>query len=256
MNLPFVFILSTMVLAGSSVIVFKPFRKRATSSLYPHGIAEQIAEQKADDRDITIHQLRLQNAELQEQITRLEQFNQQAIANKTRELEGSHEQALEQCRSASSMRFSQIHRTLLNDYTALKSDIDSLAGIVRTFERWHDELQSILNNNRELKARNDEFTRIVKMVDLLAMNAAIEAARAGDAGRGFAVVADRVRQLSVSSTILSRDFKKDLDKNDFITTTTFQDLQASGNMIKTAVFGLFSTADRILNTGSSINNTP
>lgn len=48
------------------------------------------------------------------------------------------------------------------EHATLKQDIESLLGIVRIVERWHDELQGILANNRHLKAQNEEFARIVK----------------------------------------------------------------------------------------------
>jgi hypothetical protein len=45
---------------------------------------------------------------------------------------------------------------------------------------------------------------------------------------------------------LARDYKNTLDKNDLVTTTTFQDMQASGNMVRTAVFGLHACSEKML----------
>jgi methyl-accepting chemotaxis protein len=117
----------------------------------------------------------------------------------------------------------------------LATSIDRLLGLIKTFERWHADMNMLLTHNREMHARNDEFADIVRQVVIVALNASIEAARAGEQGKGFAVVASEVRTLANRAEALSKDYRSNLYKNDLITTTTFQYLQAGGKMIIGAV---------------------
>lgn len=117
----------------------------------------------------------------------------------------------------------------------LANEMERLRDLLLTFERWNSELTALIDHNKMMQAQNEDFSTIVKQTIILALNASIEAARAGEYGRGFAVVADEVRSLAVKSEDLNNEYKSHLSKNEVITISTFQDIQASSQLILTAI---------------------
>ncbi len=131
-----------------------------------------------------------------------------------------------------------VRRQAADGCTTLSAEVAILLGLVKTFERWHDDMNMLIRHNREMHAMNDDFATIVRQMVIVTLNASIEAARAGEQGRGFAVVAGEMRNLATRAEKLSNDYRARLYENDLITTTTFQGLQAGGKMIMGTVIGL------------------
>ena len=229
------------ILVGRAMARHRQDSTDTLQNMVPH---EELADAQARlaEAEQRYQTLKASTAQQQEQL--LKEANDTA-QNEKQALAESQSNELLKLQERKAQALSILDSTL-GELKKFDQEIQTLSELLETFERWHDSLDALMAHNGVMHNQNDEFTRIVSQIVILALNAAIEAARAGEFGRGFAVVADEVRALALRSQELNSSYKDNLSKNDFLTTSTFQDIQASGKMIVTEMQHTQSVLSRII----------
>ncbi|WP_038043539.1 methyl-accepting chemotaxis protein [Thioalkalivibrio sulfidiphilus] len=124
--------------------------------------------------------------------------------------------AANKIRDASAVAYSTAQQTADNagrGYTSLLASVENSEQIRALIEEAKRAIHDLNSQSKNIETIVATISSVASQTNLLALNAAIEAARAGEHGRGFAVVADEVRQLAARTSAATEEITRVLQGN-------------------------------------------
>jgi len=156
--------------------------------------------------------------------------------------------AIDQTASATEQMIGNIG-SISHNASVIKADALKLAGMSEEGKEGLEEVLSAIELVSEKSAGMLDavgvITGIAGTTNLLAMNAAIEAAHAGDAGKGFAVVADEIRRLSEATSSQSKEIEAALKATKESIDLAVASSNRAGSSFGSVLGGVRTTAERM-----------
>ncbi|MEE4244582.1 MAG: methyl-accepting chemotaxis protein, partial [Kangiellaceae bacterium] len=122
-----------------------------------------------------------------------------------------------------------------NGREVVQSTVDSIDQLSNDISRAAKVISQLDEDSKSVSIVLDVIKGIAEQTNLLALNAAIEAARAGEQGRGFAVVADEVRSLASRTQESTEEINRIIEKLQEAASSAVTAMQASSEQAKDSV---------------------
>lgn len=135
--------------------------------------------------------------------------------------------------------------SLNNSISSMLNQIENIDNIKIQVNVSMEKIELIKKNSAEMVSIIDTIKNISEQTNLLAMNASIEAAHAGEYGKGFDVVAEEIRNLSLSTNEAVKNVSQLIDKYESLLEETALSIEESKNVIDSGIRNLNSEAEHM-----------